>query len=99
VAELIAHDPRCSTDNPMFARIDQPGAGELLVPGVPLAFGAVPREEVRPAPRLGQHTDEVLAEVLALSDIEIGRLHDDGVVAGPDADAVGAGAGGAGARA
>jgi 2-methylfumaryl-CoA isomerase len=99
VAELVAHDPRCSTANPMFARVDQPGVGELLVPGVPLAFGAVPREAVRPAPRLGQHTDEVLAEVLALSELEIGRLHDDGIVAGPDTDAVGAGAGGAGARA
>ncbi len=32
---------------------------------------------------LGEHTDEVLAELLGLSDAEIGRLHDDGVVAGP----------------
>jgi 2-methylfumaryl-CoA isomerase len=33
---------------------------------------------------LGEHTDEILSEMLALSDTEIGRLHDDGVVAGPD---------------
>jgi 2-methylfumaryl-CoA isomerase len=35
-----------------------------------------------PAPRLGQHTDEVLGEVLGLSDHEIGLLHDKGIVAG-----------------
>jgi 2-methylfumaryl-CoA isomerase len=32
---------------------------------------------------LGEHTDEVLADVLGLTDAEIGRLYDDGVVAGP----------------
>ena len=36
-----------------------------------------------PAPALGQHTDEILADVLGLPDHEIGRLHDKGVVAGP----------------
>jgi 2-methylfumaryl-CoA isomerase len=30
------------------------------------------------------HTDEVLADVLGLSGAEIGRLHDDGLVAGSD---------------
>jgi 2-methylfumaryl-CoA isomerase len=42
------------------------------------------RRPVTPAPRLGQHTDEVLAEVLGLSSGEIGRLHDAGIVAGAD---------------
>ena len=35
-----------------------------------------------PAPRLGAHTDEVLADILGLSAAAIGRLHDQGVVAG-----------------
>ena len=34
---------------------------------------------------LGEHTDEILAELLSLSETEIGRLHDEGVVAGPSA--------------
>ena len=34
------------------------------------------------APRLGEHTDEVLAEWLGLSGADIGSLHDRGVVAG-----------------
>ena len=49
--------------------------------------GEVPQDErqpARPAARLGQHTDEVLATVLGLSSAQIGKLHDDGVVAGPE---------------
>ena len=34
-----------------------------------------------PAPRLGQHTDEILADALGLTGAEIGALHDAGVVA------------------
>jgi 2-methylfumaryl-CoA isomerase len=33
------------------------------------------------APLLGMHTDQVLADVLGMNDAEIGRLHDDGLVA------------------
>jgi 2-methylfumaryl-CoA isomerase len=39
---------------------------------------------VRPAPRLGAHTDQILAVELGLPEGEIGRLHDQGIVAGPD---------------
>jgi 2-methylfumaryl-CoA isomerase len=35
------------------------------------------------APRLGEHTDEILMEVLGLPSGEVGRLHDAGIVAGP----------------
>ena len=37
----------------------------------------------RPRPMLGEHTDDVLAGLLGLSDREIGALHERGVVAGP----------------
>ncbi|HEY1797676.1 MAG TPA: CoA transferase [Stellaceae bacterium] len=82
-ATLVASDPRCSPANPMFSEVDQPGIGPYLMPGLPLDFAASPREPTRPAPRLGQDTDAVLAEVLGLSAVQIGKLHDQGVVAGP----------------
>jgi 2-methylfumaryl-CoA isomerase len=47
-------------------------------------MGSIPqdaRRPVAPAPRLGQHTDEVLSEVLGLAAGEIARLHDQGIVA------------------
>ncbi len=81
--QLVEQDPRCSTANPMFEEVEQPGIGTYLMAGSPLDFSELGRLPVRRAPMLGAHTDEVLADVLSLSDAEIGRLHDDGVVAGP----------------
>jgi 2-methylfumaryl-CoA isomerase len=81
--ELVEQDPRCSTANPMFEEIEQPGIGAYLMAGSPLHFSELERLPVRRAPMLGEHTNEILAETLSLSDAEIGRLHDEGVVAGP----------------
>ena len=81
--QLVADDPRCSLANPLFSEIDQPGVGRVLAAGSPLAPVDLGRVAVRPAPRLGEHTDEVLAEVLGLSGTEIAALHDRGVIAGP----------------
>jgi 2-methylfumaryl-CoA isomerase len=82
--QLVREDPRCSPANPVFSEVDQPGVGRVLAPGVPLAFSGAPRPDPRAAPRLGEHSDAVLAEVLGLSAAAIGALHDSGVVAGPD---------------
>jgi 2-methylfumaryl-CoA isomerase len=81
---LVRDDPRCSPANPLFADIVQPGIGRYPMPGLPLDFGAAPRQPTPPAPRLGEHTDAVLAQVLGLPAAEIGRLHDAGIAAGPD---------------
>lgn len=81
--QLVRDDPRCSPGNPLFAMVEQPGAGAVLVPGVPLAFSNNPRPDPAGAPALGQDTDAVLAGVLGLSSAEIGRLHQTGAIAGP----------------
>jgi 2-methylfumaryl-CoA isomerase len=81
--QLVQRDPRCSEANPLFATVEQPGIGRYLMPGLPLDFSAEERLPPRPAPRLGEHTDFVLTDVLGLSTAEIGRLHDKGIVAGP----------------
>ena len=80
--ELVEQDPRCSPANPLFANVEQPGIGTYRMPGSPLVFGAAERLAPQRAPTLGEHTEEVLADVLGLSDAEIGRLLGDGVVAG-----------------
>lgn len=81
--ELVEGDPRCSTVNPMFAEVEDPGVGTYLMPGTPLAFAGADRVPAARAPQLGEHTDEVLADLLGLSEREISGLHDQGVVAGP----------------
>lgn len=82
---MVRNDERCSEQNPMFQRVEQPGVGSVLSASSPLSFGAAPRGDVPIAPRLGAHTEEVLAEVLGLGVSEIAALHDRGVVASDDA--------------
>ncbi len=81
--QLVNEDPRCSPANPMFSRIDQPGVGRILAPGSPLSFSHLDRGAPAAAPTLGQHTDEVLLDVLGMSSTDVGLLHDKGIVAGP----------------
>jgi 2-methylfumaryl-CoA isomerase len=80
--QLVTEDERCSRANPMFEAVEHPGLGTYLMPGSPLDFAAEQRQPVRRAPLLGEHTEEILAELLGCSDAEIGRLLERGVVAG-----------------
>jgi formyl-CoA transferase len=73
------------TDEPDFARrgiiqtMKYPTAGPFKMPGWPVRFsGRTP--EVRPAPLLGQHTNEILGEWLGLDANQIDQLGKDGVV-------------------
>ena len=83
VRQAIERDADLSTAHPMFSMLEQPGIGTYLAPASPLDFSAVPRLPVAPAPRLGEHTDEILLEVLGLSSSQVGALHDARIVAGP----------------
>jgi 2-methylfumaryl-CoA isomerase len=79
--QLVDEDPRASIDNPMFELVEHPGVGSYPMPGSPLGFSALDRLPVRRAPQLGENTEEVLGDVLGLTQAEIGRLVESGVVA------------------
>ena len=81
VKEALNVDPDLTEDNPLFKKILQPDAGEFLVPRHPANFSKVENSDATPAPALGEHTEEILGDVLNLSDLEIANLFDDGVVA------------------
>ena len=82
VKQMVETNPDCSAENPMFNKIDQAGVGSYLAAGAPWSFSAFEREPARPAPKLGQHTDEVLSELLGFDSPQIGALHDKGIIAG-----------------
>lgn len=86
VTELLANDSRASLANPVFERVKTPGIGEHISAGATVRAPALPREAMQPAPYLGTHTDEVLSELLGLDSGAIGKLHDAGIVAGPERD-------------
>ena len=81
ISDLVSNDPDCSTENPLFSLVDQPGIGEYLVPSQPIYFTGLDSEPASPAPLLGQHTDEILSEILCLGSTEIGKLHDAKIIA------------------
>ena len=78
--ELVQNDERVSESNPMFATVSQEGIGKYLTPSSPLDFQGIGRSTPIPAPRLGEHTDQVLEEILGLTSIEIGRLRDSQII-------------------
>ena len=82
IREALEKDPRCSEENEIFQEVIDPNIGETLMPDTPIRFEKWQRENIVPAPRLGQHTDEILADILGLSDGQIGDLHQRGLVAG-----------------
>ncbi len=52
----------------------------IEVLGTPFKFTGTDLPDFRPPPLLGQHTDEILAELLSLTPDEIQALHTEGIV-------------------
>jgi formyl-CoA transferase len=63
----------------MIVDVEHPRSGPLRMPGNPLQLSDSPTE-VRPAPLLGEATDEVLARFLGMSAAQVAVLRDNGVV-------------------
>ena len=66
----------------LFESLDHPVVGRHELPSAPFRFAS--RGDAgwlrRPAPTVGQHNDEVLREVLHLTDDELTRLRADTVI-------------------
>ena len=57
-----------------FATWSQPGVGDVTVPGAPYHFSETPWRLRSPAPRLGEHTTEVLTQRAGLAAAEVAAL-------------------------
>ncbi len=67
-------------DRGFFVESEQPGLGRVEMPGAPFKMSATPAAYRRPAPRLGEHTAEVLAEMLGMSADDVRALRRSGDV-------------------
>jgi CoA:oxalate CoA-transferase len=66
----------------MIVEIDQPGIGRMKIAGSPFRLSETPGEVFSPAPLLGEHTEEVLRDILGYSPEEIGMLRKERVING-----------------
>ena len=80
--EAATQDRALFAANPALASIAHPSGETYLAAGSAATLPGEARGLPVRAPRIGEHTDEVLASVLGLSGEAIGQLHDAGVVAG-----------------
>lgn len=81
LSEAMAVEPELSDMHPMMARIRHPGGLEYRTPGSPVQSSLLEREPPEPAPVMGEHTAAVLAEVLGLTDAQLGGLIDQKLIA------------------
>jgi CoA:oxalate CoA-transferase len=65
----------------MIVEYDHPDVGKVRLPGNPIKMSGMESTISRPAPRIGEHTDAVLGELLKLSADEIAALRNKGAVA------------------
>ncbi|MEW6661090.1 MAG: CaiB/BaiF CoA transferase family protein [Bacillota bacterium] len=79
IAQVVSH-PQVRARN-MIVEVEDPVTGRLPMAGNPIKLSNMPDPEVRPAaPALGQHTKEVLAELLVLPDQRLEDLRRQGVI-------------------
>jgi crotonobetainyl-CoA:carnitine CoA-transferase CaiB-like acyl-CoA transferase len=78
VADLF-EDPQIEARG-MLPRVEQPGAGSIPVCGMPLRLVGQPEPTYGPAPRLGEHTREVLSGWLGTSDADLASLRREDVI-------------------
>jgi crotonobetainyl-CoA:carnitine CoA-transferase CaiB-like acyl-CoA transferase len=79
VSQVLEHP--AVTARGLVREVEHPKLGPIRVTGPAIRFGAHDPEPVRPAPLMGEHTDEVLREMVGMTPAEIKRLRQDGVIA------------------
>lgn len=74
----VEKDPQVIA-NGYVVEINDPVHGKVKVPGIPVQLSKTPGKVERLAPELGQHTEEVLMEVLGYTWDDLAKLREEGV--------------------
>ena len=77
--DKVANDPQVLARD-MIAEVEHNTTGTVQIPGIPIKLSETPGQIDAPAPNLGEHTSEVLTDLLGLGAEEINQLKQDGIV-------------------
>ncbi len=77
--DQAASDPQIVARN-MFIDVEHPKAGAFKVVNSPFKFSRTQYKVEHASPELGEHTEEVLSQLLAMTQDEVNRLRDSGIV-------------------
>ena len=79
--EEIIDDPHLKERGMLnFLENQSEGRDEVPVPGMPIKYSGSESPEVEPAPTIGEHTEEVLEEVLSYTANDVDRLRDEDAI-------------------
>jgi len=79
--DQIVNDPHIARAREMIVEMDHPLEGKMKVVACPIRFSTMKASVRTTAPLLGQHTEEVLNEILGISKEEYSTLKDAGALA------------------
>ena len=77
--DKVANDPQVLARD-MIAEVEHDTTGTVQIPGIPIKLSETPGQIDAPAPNLGEHTSEVLTDLLELEAEEVNQLKQDGIV-------------------
>jgi len=75
----ICEDP-CIRHRKMLVKVNQPEMGKIQISNSPLHLSVTPGQVYAPAPLLGEHTEEILSNLLKYSPAEIIALEKSGAI-------------------
>ena len=78
IGQVVDHPQVAARES--LITMDHPRSGKVLMANVPVRLSKTPGSVRTPAPALGEHTGEILQELLGLSATEVARLAAAGVV-------------------
>lgn len=77
--DRVVNDPHIAGVREMFVEIEHPVAGKMKIVGNHIKLSETPAHIKNPAPTLGQHTKEVLQEMLGISNEQYEALDAEGL--------------------
>ncbi|HAS91037.1 MAG TPA: carnitine dehydratase [Clostridiales bacterium] len=77
--DRVVKDPQVNARH-MLVEVEHPVAGMMHIPGVPIKMSQTPGAVEKPAPLLGQHTEEILQEMLGYDSAKVQELREKGVL-------------------